>query len=407
MAEGTLIEWARHPATGLGATWNIVTGCSVVSPGCTNCYAMKLAGTRLRNHPSRQGLTIQTKAGPVWNGETRFNEQWLTQPLRWKKPHGIFVAAHGDLFAEGVTDEQLDRIFAVMALTPQHIYYVLTKRPERMRQYLASDRVTRRIYDIVCDMTIDMQLQVILIAEPRHETHAPHGPRVHLGTWPLKNVWLGVSVEDQARANERIPILLDTPAAIRFISAEPLLDPIDLNVAWHDEDALGSECWGDCAWCAQGHPPLHNCARGKQSTQQWEKGRSGIDWVIAGGESGPAARPSHPDWFRTLRDQCAEADVPFFFKQWGSWIPDFEMGFPRQGVNYPSDHPEQSRFPTCIWDDVEKRWDSTNGSWDDVEQWVIADDYWQPEQTMTRIGKKAAGNHLEGIQHLAFPETRT
>ena len=108
MAEGTLIEWARHPITKLGATWNIVTGCDIVSPGCTNCYAMKLAGTRLRSHPSRKGLTVPTKAGPVWNGEVRFNEQWLTQPLAWKKPHGIFVAAHGDLLAEGVTDEQLD-----------------------------------------------------------------------------------------------------------------------------------------------------------------------------------------------------------------------------------------------------------------------------------------------------------
>jgi len=388
MAEHTLIEWARHPVTGLGATWNIVTGCAVVSPGCTNCYAMKLAGNRLRNHASRKGLTVQTKAGPVWNGQVRFNEQWLTQPLAWKKPHGIFVAAHGDLFADGVTDDQLDRIFAVMALTPQHVYYVLTKRPERMRAYLRSEETARRIYDIVCDMTLDMMLQVVLIAEPRHEVHAPKGPRVRLGTWPLPNVWLGVSVEDQTRADERIPILLDTPAAIRFISAEPLLGPIDLESAWHGENALESECWGDCGWCEQGHTPLHNCARGKQSNDALAKGRSGLDWVIAGGESGPSARPSHPDWFRSLRDQCAEADVAFFFKQWGNWAPD-------TGPMPSGDPIMDGRARCAVWQG--DRWH------------FAADGYMPPSDTgegewVYHLGKKAAGRMLDGQAHSAFPD---
>ena len=123
MSDGTKIEWTD-------ATWNPITGCSVVSPGCTNCYAMKLAGTRLQHHPSRTGLTKDTKAGPVWTGEVRFNEQWLDEPLRWKRPRMIFVCAHGDLFAEGVPDEWIDKTFAVMALAPQHIFQVLTKRPE-------------------------------------------------------------------------------------------------------------------------------------------------------------------------------------------------------------------------------------------------------------------------------------
>src|SRR3954464_7684352 len=107
MADGTHIEWTD-------ATWNIVNGCSVLSPGCTNCYAMKLAGTRLKHHPSRAGLTIDTKAGPVWNGEVKFNAEWLLQPLRWRRPRKIFVCAHGDLFHEKVTDAQLDQVFAVM-----------------------------------------------------------------------------------------------------------------------------------------------------------------------------------------------------------------------------------------------------------------------------------------------------
>jgi len=302
MAEGTLIEWARHPATGLGATWNIVTGCSVVSPGCTNCYAMRLAGTRLRSHPSRQGLTVATKAGPVWNGETRFNEEWLIQPLGWKKPHGIFVAAHGDLFAEDVTDDQLDRIFAVMALTPQHIYFVLTKRPERMREYL---KTQNRWIDIA-KQVMEITKQIVRCKVEFVYRDSDIGNRL-----PLPNVWLGVSVEDQSRANARVPILLDTPAAIRFISAEPLLGPIDLtnlDDGLKDGVRLSFDALTGLAY--DGHETISGIF-GQPDPK--------LDWVIAGGESGP--RAMHPDWAISLRDQCADADVAFFFKQWGSWLP--------------------------------------------------------------------------------------
>jgi protein gp37 len=130
MSEDTKIEWTN-------ATWNIITGCSVVSPGCIHCYAMRLAGSRLRRHPSRRGLTHDTKAGPVWNGEVRFNEQWLKQPFSWK-PQKIFVCAHGDLFHEHVPDEWIDRVFAVMALASRHTFQVLTKRAGRMREYMAN-----------------------------------------------------------------------------------------------------------------------------------------------------------------------------------------------------------------------------------------------------------------------------
>ena len=131
MAQDSKIEWTD-------ATWNPITGCSVVSPGCTNCYAMGLAGTRLKNLPSRIGLTRESKAGPVWNGQVRLNAEWLDQPLRWKRPRKIFVCAHGDLFAEAVPDEWIDRVFAVMALAPQHTFQVLTKRSAPMigRTYL-------------------------------------------------------------------------------------------------------------------------------------------------------------------------------------------------------------------------------------------------------------------------------
>lgn len=372
MAEHTKIEWARHPATGLGATWNIVTGCAVVSPGCTNCYAMKLAGTRLKHHPSRQGLTAPSKAGPIWTGETRFNEQWLTQPLGWKKPHGIFVAAHGDLFAEGVTDDQRDRIFAVMALCPQHIFFVLTKRPERMREYLAKQE-----HSSALGMAISFGAQAnrILRDALRALTSLPD--------LPLPNVWLGVSVEDQPRAKARIPVLLDTPAALRFISAEPLLGPIDLESAWYGESALDSECWGDCGWCEKGLPPLHNCQRDQPRVKGGYETRSGLDWVIAGGESGPDARPSHPDWFRALRDQCREAGTAFFFKQWGAWAIASEENGHTDSAMATND---------AIWLDIDGRRakPSCNGMTDPIG--------------MFKPGKKAAGNHLDGVQHLEFPE---
>lgn len=282
MSDGTKIEWTE-------ATWNPVTGCSVTSPGCTNCYAMKLAGTRLRNHASRAGLTRETKAGPVWTGEVRFNEEWLDQPLRWKRPRMIFVCAHGDLFHESVSDEWIDRVFAVMALCPQHTFQVLTKRSSRMREYFEA----RREGDPWAEAA-DYLANLRGLED--------HPAVLEPSDMPLPNVWLGVSVEDQARADERVPDLLATPAAVRWLSCEPLLGPVDLSrvFASSDEDGV----------YLNDAPIL------------------GLDWIVAGGESGPGARPMHPDWARSLRDQCATAGVPFFFKQWGNYRPtsDCEHG---------------------------------------------------------------------------------
>ena len=300
MADGTKIEWTD-------ATWNPITGCSVTSPGCTNCYAMHLAGTRLAHHPSRAGLTHEVNGNHVWTGATRLNEQWLDQPLRWRKPRRIFVCAHGDLFHESVPDAWIDRVFAVMALAPQHTFQVLTKRAVRMREYLTHPR----------------RLSVIDL--------------------PLPNVWLGVSVEDQARANERIPELLATPAAVRWLSMEPLLGPIDLY-GGDPDPRLGGVTAGD----------------GISLSQWWRADdpsdappRPGIDWVVVGGESGHDARPMHPDWARSLRDQCAAAAVPFFFKQWGEWVPGDQFGlqgaaFHRLGKSHAGrllDRREHNAFP--------------------------------------------------------------
>lgn len=139
MADKTHIEWTD-------ATWNPITGCSVISPGCTNCYAMRLAGTRLKHHPSREGLTAPSNAGPVWNGKVRLNRQWLYQPMEWKSPRMIFVCAHGDLFHEDVPDDWILDVFTIMAIAHQHTFQVLTKRADRMQDFLSRPDLLEDIY---------------------------------------------------------------------------------------------------------------------------------------------------------------------------------------------------------------------------------------------------------------------
>ena len=284
MADHSKIEWTD-------ATWNPVTGCSVVSPGCTNCYAMKLAGTRLKHHESRAGLTRDTKAGPVWTGEVRFNEAWLTQPLQWKRPRMVFVCAHGDLFHEDVPDAWIDQVFAVMALAHRHTFQVLTKRSERMRDYLSRHRW-------------HLWAAAGRAIDPLRWQNLP--PIMGGDRTPVPNVWLGISAEDQLRADQRIPDLLATPAAIRFVSAEPLLGPIDFNriPMPQDEDRECSALSG------------HEIAGMVGNAVGWIPP---LDWIIVGGENGP--RPMLAEWAQAIRDQCAAANIPFFFKQWGSYLP--------------------------------------------------------------------------------------
>ncbi|MDE3789595.1 phage Gp37/Gp68 family protein [Sinorhizobium meliloti] len=373
MADGTKIEWTD-------ATWNPITGCAVVSPGCTNCYAMKLAGTRLKNHESRKGLTKDTKAGPVWIGEVRFNRKWLDQPLRWSKPRMIFVCAHGDLFAEGVDQVWIDHVFAVMALAPQHTFQVLTKRPERMREYMLGMSSRRSFIAGYGALVRGGNL-------PDHYETAYEAIAK-----PLPNVWLGVSVEDQRRADERIPVLLETPAAVRWISAEPLLGPVDLRnlrrynpkgAPWID-GLRGLVTRG--AYLARS--PDECCI----STSVTIPGElPNLNWVVAGGESGLGARPMHPDWARSLRDQCAAAGVPFLFKQWGEWVP--QVGAV-DGWTIPDD-PEISRIDHRDWE---------GDHWGEPYRPMWCDD--RDDDTVSRVGKRYAGRLLDGIEHNGFPEVR-
>lgn len=275
MADTSKIEWTD-------ATWNPITGCTMVSAGCTNCYAMGLAATRLRHHPSRAGLTREVGGRAVWTGEVRLNDQWMQQPLQWKRPRMILVCAHGDLFHESVPEIWIDQVFAVMALAPQHTFQVLTKRPERMLGYFLNAPHQRW-----------MKVMESLWKDRIASTVDRYGA--------LPNVWLGTSVENQATADERIGPLLATPAAVRFVSAEPLLGAVRLDrvrpTASPNRKTLN----------ALGGSRMHTGMR------------TGIDWVIVGGESGKNARPMQPDWARSLRDQCESEKVAFFFKQWGEW----------------------------------------------------------------------------------------
>jgi protein gp37 len=250
MSATSSIEWTQ-------ATWNPVTGCTEVSEGCDHCYAKTFA-ERWRGtpgHPYEQGFDLK-----LW-------PERLSLPKRWRKPRRVFVNSMSDLFHDDVPDDFIVRAFDTMANTRRHTYQVLTKRPGRMasfmRRYTAGES-------------------------------GPHAPEsVPVGVLP--NVWLGTSVETQKWANVRIPKLLETPAAVRFLSCEPLLGPLDLSE------------WLWWPW--------------EPASFRAYKRRGALHWIIVGGESGFGARSMHPDWTRMLRDQAVEAGVAFFFKQWGGRTP--------------------------------------------------------------------------------------
>ena len=259
----TKIQWSEY-------SWNPISGCSATSEGCRNCFAARMAATRLKHHPRYEGLAVIENGRARWTGEVRLNDV-LDQPLHWRKPRRVFVASMGDLFHPDVYPSFICGVWQVMRECPQHTFQILTKRPRRM---------LRLIKTYIAD----------------HE----------LGIEPLPNVHLGVSVENQAAADERIPLLLQTPAAVHYVSVEPYLSVVDLMPYLPCPHCDGNGIIN------YGYMRGHDCAC---------KGRNAITWVICGGESGPGARPMDPDWVRDLRDQCQVADVPFFFKSWGAWLP--------------------------------------------------------------------------------------
>ncbi len=273
----TNIEWATK-------VWNPVRGCTIVSKGCTNCYAMKQAHRFAGPGGKYKGLTKMSRGGPVWTGEVRMVPEMLEAPLTWRKPQRVFVNSMSDLFHEDLLFALIDQVFAVMALCPQHTFQVLTKRPYRMRQYLSHTTGPDNLLTRVIHAAQGIKM--------------PRGQRKPDGLgWPYRNVWLGVSVEDQATADERIPLLLETPAALRWVSYEPALGPVDFRPLMtrcpvHDFD--GGFCVGPCPT------------------------RRRIAWIVVGGESGPGARPFDVEWARSTVEQCKAAGVPVFVKQLGA-----------------------------------------------------------------------------------------
>lgn len=290
----TKIEWTE-------ATWNPIVGCSVISPGCTNCYAMRMAH-RLganANTPHYAGTTAMSRGGPVWTGKLALApDSVLTAPLRRRKPTTYFVNSMGDLFHDDVPDEWIDRVFATMALAPQHRFQVLTKRAARMQEYIdGCGPIGPLDFWRRADGRLIRAAETVVRNLPALEFDCSGG-------WPLPNVWLGVSAEDQARADDRIPHLLATPSALRFVSCEPLLGAVDLT-----ELDTGSG-WVDALQSYIKYPTVPGRAYVHEPID-WPS----LDWVIVGGESGPSARPMHPDWARSLRDQCSAAGAAFFMKQ--------------------------------------------------------------------------------------------
>jgi protein gp37 len=340
------IEWTRGDDGSAGATWNPVTGCREVSEGCEHCYA-KMFAERFRGvagHPFEQGFDVR-----LW-------PERLTLPLRWRKRRRVFVNSMSDLFfdARQVPDDFVARVFATMAATPQHTYQVLTKRPGRMASLLGDEAFRAQVAGHLFALAVgDGRVDAALLkraSNPRED-------------WPLPNVWLGVSVENQRWARVRIPKLLQTEATARFLSCEPLLGEIDLS-PW--------------LCCPPGWRPVPN-ADGRGHLRP-------IHWVIVGGESGPGARPMHPDWARSLRDQCQAARVAFFFKQVGAWAP--------LGVD---DAPRAA-----------DRWVEPDGRHD--RRWQPGDPPPGAEQSGTvlirRVGKGRAGRLLDGRTWDEFPATR-
>ncbi len=299
----TSIEWTRGDDGSKGETWNPVVGCSIKSAGCTNCYAMGIAHRGMSKQ--HRGLTVMTSRGAKWNGEVRFLPDVLAKPLSWRKPRRVFVNSMSDLFHEGLAFEQIAAVFGVMAACPQHTFQVLTKRPERAREFFAWLGAEQHRYE-------GGQATACVVAAQQatdYETLVP--APIYSRAWPLPNVWIGVSCEDQRAADERIPILLELPAVVRFVSAEPLLGPIDFRAIPYrgDVDYFLDAIAGRYSTIpgGQGNTFAHGMALKRP-----------IDWIIVGGESGPGARPCDVAWIRSIVEQCAGAGVPVFCKQLGA-----------------------------------------------------------------------------------------
>lgn len=283
----TSIEWTRGDDGTPGATWNPVTGCTKVSPGCDHCYAESIARRFAGTPAFPNGFAVTLRP------------ERLTAPLRWQRPRRVFVNSMSDLYHQDVPDEFIAKVFAVMAATPQHTYQILTKRYARMRALLRDECRCGRGHLPGIHFRSAMSWAASA-ANPDRVPGLSERQVYHEAGWPLPNVHLGVSVEDQAHSERRVGALLETPAAVRFVSAEPLLGPLDLRRIATRRGVLDA-LTGDVIDPADG--------------SVYAAAPASLDWVITGAESGPGARRMDTDWVRALRDQCVATGTAFFYKQ--------------------------------------------------------------------------------------------
>lgn len=339
----TSIEWTMR-------VLNPTTGCDRVSPGCDHCYALTMA-KRLKGmgQPKYQNDGDPKTSGPGFGLTTHAGV--VTDPFKWRSPQRVFVNSMSDLLHADVPDDFIGDVFAVMCLTPQHTYQLLTKRHARLRSLLSDEAFQGYVAGVATRMASD---------------YGPEDPArgnpTNLGRWPLPNVWVGVSAEDQHWADIRIPALLKTPAAVRWVSAEPLLGPLLLADEWIGADP-------------------------------YRRDEPSLSWLVAGGESGPGARPMHPNWARSLRDQCTTAGVPYFFKQHGAWAP---RGRLRDGEPLPVDNAR-----TLILNDSGLTRGRAAGS---LSNGLCEFSDGSHCEVMEHVGKKAAGRELDGRTWDEYPQ---
>ncbi len=318
----TKIQWTNR-------TWNPTRGCSRVSPGCEHCYAErqaarfagagKLIGNgvapQLQSKPGPyHGLVRRGKQGARWTGKVVLVPEKLSEPLRWRKPCRVFVNSMSDLFHESLSNEEIAAVFGIMAACPQHTFQILTKRSKRMREWFAWIEGRRAKQGDNC-------AAVECLMHAQHaDSKVPCIASKSL-SWPLPNVWLGVSAENQQRADERIPDLLATPAAVRWVSAEPLLGSITFDADWMLPRCKACGRHSARGQCCEYEP---DCTGGTVHSSQQQTAL--LDWIVCGGESGPGARRCNVEWIRSVVRQCEAANVPVFVKQLGAVFAQSQRG---------------------------------------------------------------------------------
>ncbi|RVU15200.1 DUF5131 family protein [Methylobacterium oryzihabitans] len=361
MADGSKIEWTE-------TTWNPIRGCTRVSPGCGGpgphggCYAERVAARFSGPGQPYEGLAEVRDGKPRWTGRVSFGHN-LDAPLRWRRPRRIFVNSMSDLFHEALPVEEIATVYAVCVAAHHlngHTFQILTKRSARMRAILADEAFWDQVNAEADAHVMDGTDPLARRSNDARATLDDYGPEN-----PPPGIWLGVSCEDQQRADERIPDLLATPAAVRWVSAEPLIEAVDFERITvrvpgepagfhHYVNALTGE--------------VHDDENGTIDGVNGDDPPPRLAWVVVGGESGRGARAMNPQWARLIRDQCRDAGVRFFFKQWGEFAPVHELR-----SNDPS-------IAGRLWHNFD------------------------PDTSVCRIGKTAAGRLLDGVEHNAMPE---